>query len=236
MRGKVETFFKDMISNSEMCMQVPDTTDIINSIISEHFKNTFETNRYPASISYVMERKDVITSSFGVPKDVLENLFINKKESQLEKYGYLTSRGLRGLTEYGNVKFFFKGSPVLNRTTMTVGDSWDQLANGVISSRLTNPKVESIPGVIKGNNLLLLTIYNLIDNNDITPDMDPIDIAKEIQNSAYNYMDYASIPYFELQFHGDLKMKDVESCELPAYTNPIIKKAIKKAGVPVKEI
>ena len=236
MRGKVEKFFKDMISNSELCMQVPAKENIISNIKSGHFKNSFETKTKSNLGDYDSARKDAVSLSFGVPKDVVEDM-LNKNEAyKFEKYGYLGAESKENVLHYGEIQFKFKKEQLLNKTTITVGDSLNNDHVGVVASRLTNPKVESIPGVINGDGSLLVDTYKLIDGKDITPDMDPMDIAQEIQNCAYLYMDVADIPYFELQFHGDLKMKDVESCELPAYTSQVKKKVIKGAGVPVKEI
>ena len=230
-RQTVEDFFKEMISKNELGMEVSDNDLIISNIISDHFKNAFET--YPqSSYEYLNQRKDINSLVFGMPKNVVENVFTNKEESQLEKYGYLAAHGSLSRAGYGCIKFFFKKTPLLNRTTMTVGDSWHYRSAGIIASKLTNPKAESIPGVAKGSYRLLRDICNLINNGEIKPNMDPLDIAKKISAKAI----YSHISYFELQYHGDLKMKDVESCELPADTVPIIKDAIKGAGVSVKEV
>lgn len=234
-REKVENFFQDMISRNELCMQVPANEYIIMNIISNHFKNGFETRTNLCL--YNIERKEADALSFGIPTDVFDNMINDHEEFKLEKYGYLGAKSsINTPSVFGDAKFIFKKEESrLDRTTMTVGDSLDNAYYGVIASRLTDPKVESIPGVTDGDYTLLGEIYNLIDNNDITPDMDPMDIAQEIQYRVDDYKDVADVPYFELQYHGDLKMKDVESCELPASTDQEIKDAIKGAGVPVVE-
>ena len=253
-RERVESFFKDMIDKNELCIQFPADEGKISSVVSEHFKNCFETKTRSEFDGYFDSRKKIDSLVFGMPSNVVEDMLTDKEESgapsegvenvhkkneahKFEKYGYLGAKSSKNApSTYGEVKFVFKKKSLLDRTTMTVGDSLVNNSYGVIASRLTNPKVESIPGVIKGDNTLLDITDKLIRTREIRPNMDPIVVAKKIladQPDKFGDM----LDYFELQYHGDLKIEDIERCELPSKMSKKIREDIKKAsGVKPKVI
>ena len=152
---------------------------------------------------------------------------------KFEKYGYLGSAKNNGPTQYGKLKFIFKKSSLMNRTTMTLGDS---LIFPQQPSRITDPKVESIPFVINHWPYIAKLILVLNYSGTITPQMDPADVINKIE-SDYKRRRSKELPleFFELQFHGLLTKKDVQECILPANTKDVIKDAIKEQNIKVTE-
>ena len=221
-REEVESFLKKIIEKHELCMQVPE--DAVSSIISEKlFKNTFETK---TSNSVTRRfRKQLVSAAFGVPKDVVEDMLEKNQANQFEKYGYLGKKSSILSPGYGIVKFIFNKSSLLNRTTMTVGDSLrSKSTKGIIASKATDPKAESIPGVANGDDSFLEIIYKLIRDGEIREDMDPLTVAHKIFEN-----DTDGIPkYIELQYHGKLSIDDVEVCELPTYAQEETRNNISK--------
>lgn len=205
-RPVVESFMKKFIENNEFCMQVPGDDNIIQSIMSEHFKNQFETGSSMGG--YNLEgRRNVASAIFGIPKNKVNDILGEK----FEKYGYLGNREhvLGSESFYGEVKFVFDKNALKDRTTMTVGDS-GYTDSEVIASRVTSPKIESIPGVHDHRYQMLDDLYRLIRNRKITPDMGVKDVIRIAKDEAGQ-----GIQYFELQYHGLLTKDDIEECYLP---------------------
>lgn len=221
MRNPVQTFLKDLVNNNSFCMRIPESSDIVENIKLEHFKNQFETGAARGVLNFD-KRKWAASNLFGIKKDTVDNM----EGSEFEKYGYLDSPDVNsGPISYGRIKIIFKKNPLLKRTTLTVGDSFNRLnKNGVMASRVINPKIESIQGVINRNYSYLKVIYDLIRNNEINPKMNPMDISRKIgkrndssiinsetkKDPKKNWMEY-----FELQYHGKLTINDVESYQIP---------------------
>ena len=93
-----------------------------------------------------------------------------------------------------------------------------------MASRVINPKIESIQGVVGGNYSYLNAMYDLIRKNKINPKMNPMDITGKLEMQNNNNIinsktqkdsDTNSVEYFELQYHGKLTMNDVESFQIP---------------------
>ena len=225
-RERVESFFKDMIDKNELCMQFPADEGKITNMILEHFKNGFETKTAHGQDHYLEGRKEVDSLVFGMPSDITKSMLKKNEAYKFEKYGYLGAKSSMKRPPYGEVKFIFKKKSLLNRTTMTVGDSFANRVYGVIASRLTNPKVESIPGVVKGDNALLYAIDEMICKKEIKPNMDPLEVAEKIFSRDLEQC----FKYIELQFHDDLRIEDVERCELPTNMSKEIRERIKQAA------
>ena len=254
MRPVVETFLKELVQSNEFCRQVKDDESTLSNIMAEHFKNQFETNNSSGALNYNF-RKKVASTLFGIPQNVINNMLgkeilINEDKklgirrvkyengAKMEKYGYLSKkdRVAGNYDNYGDIKFIFNKNSLINRTTITVGDSL-QHSNEVIATRASNPKIECIPGVKNRNYKLLKTLYNLIKRKKINSSMNASKITN-IVNGKYNYSmwEYSNpvkIEYFELQFHGSLTKNDISECRMPNYINKNVESIISDNNIPI---
>lgn len=192
---KIEKVLDKIVQNNDLCMRVDD--NIFEQIINDgYFKNQFETDFSNGYLDYDL-RQLASRSLFGMKTK-------NLKNKDFEKYGYLGSKDKildfkdnYGLYQYGNVICTFDKNKVLKRTTMTCGDSLEAAAEGsLIASKLTNPTISCI------NDSQVKDYKKLIkfENND-----------KKLKNPTKLIKDVAGDDYFELQFHGDLTVNDLES-------------------------
>lgn len=135
-----------------------------------------------------------------------------------EKYGYLTCKNKQSknfkqatgnMSEwYGNVIMNFKKDKLIDKTTLTIGDSlnnrWHFGKNSITPTMAKDPKIVCVPGYFKN---LVSLLASKINEGKLLPQY-PNSI------SEIKYLD-ASLDYFELQFHGDLSFKnDVESVDI----------------------
>ena len=144
---------------------------------------------------------------------------INQLEGKdYEKYGYLTCKDKQSqnfkkkaseISEwYGNVIMNLKKDKLINRTTLTVGDSLNNRQhfgkNSITPTFANHPKIVCVPGYSKE---LVGLLASFINNGELLPQY-PDSISK------IKYLN-ASLDYFELQFHGELSFKDdVESVDI----------------------
>lgn len=74
-------------------------------------------------------RKKFITEGLGIPKKDVKTCLAKKKKVymnealSLRNMDALAQQKNNGPTQYGKLKFIFKKSSLMNRTTMTLGDS-----------------------------------------------------------------------------------------------------------------
>ena len=247
-RFVVENFLKELIENNDFCRQVNDNESILSSIMAEHFKNQFETGMSQALLSF-NSRKRVVNQVFGVPLKIIDNMLgkkiktvakngknvhIFKNGNKFEKYGYLTKNenAHTSLARYGNIKFIFKKNSLLGRTTMTFGDSLVN-SRSIVASRVTNPKIESIPGVIENSYSSLKLLYGLITLNKVKSTDDAMDVIETYNRDAFKHISCSGAAYVELQFHGDLTKDDIAECYIPSTVDNNIKSIIKDNNIPV---
>ncbi len=206
---ELESRAKDVISaareNGMPGMYIEE--DNLIAAIREGFKSQFETGTSGGSLNE--DLRDAVTGSmFGADTDRLA-------AEDHEKYGILTKvspfddfNGDGSAAQaYGDVCVRFKSDSV--RATFTMDDSLNQVVDGMdegggahfAAPMLDNPKLSGFAG---RNGLLVKKLDRLSGAAiDRMRDMDPEAISREL-----------GVPYIELQFHGKLTMKDVDSINL----------------------
>ena len=198
-RKIIEDFLKEVIDQNELCMACPGDIDIVSSIKREHFKNMFENGVGTEDAKEL--RKNISKTLFGW-KDT-------PKDEEFEKYGFISNKGELSYNDttldYGPIKYIFDKKRVAGRTTFVIGDSIENRSHGVQASRVTNPKIESIPGVVNKDYTGVAELYEMMwDSHDYI-----------LENPSYLSRALPDKPYFttyvEAQFHGKLTLDDVKS-------------------------
>lgn len=186
-----------LIENNEFRIKFPsDDESVIKSILQDgRYKTQFETETSGGVLnSYI--RENASHNLFNTPSDT--------PKKDYEKYGYLGSKNEikdnrnPQLGFYGDGIITLKKSEMMDRTTITVGDSLRDASDGryIMGSKVTN--VDSTvcvgrPSMIEEFNS---RINSKIESNGI--------------NDA-STIGFATRSYFELQYHGDVTLKDIES-------------------------
>lgn len=213
-RKTVENFLKTAVDKCDFSMNVPMV--LIEKIIDE--------DKIQSSVERCWDLvKDCEYNEEILPRRYSTSEFfhvdINKLEGKdYEKYGYLTCKdknsvnfktGARDMSEwYGNVIINFEKENLIDRTTLTIGDSLNnryQLGKNSITPTMANdPKIVCVPGYFKE---LVSLLANCINKGTLLPQY-----PNSLDKIKYNNL---SLNYFELQFHGELSFKnDVESVDI----------------------
>lgn len=236
-RNKVEKLMANAIDEGRFCMRIPARSGIFHDISNSHFKNILETYKSGDTDNNARYRAAISKVILGCSDNITAK--------DREKYGYLSvsddfnHEREKGTDMFGAVRVIFKKENVRDRTTLTLGDSGLNY-EGLVASRVSQPKVESIPGVIDKNPLLLAIIYSLekldLNHHDVQHHHGKSPAFKEDTNDAgeqwfnkickasdngesfdgwmYPKDWFATIDYIELQYHGKLTMDDVEQIEV----------------------
>lgn len=212
-RRIVEAFLKEVIDKNELCMACPDNIKIMSSIKKEHFKNIFE-NRVESIYDYIDHEanKEYKETVKGARKKISKKLFGWKhtpKDEEFEKYGIISNKQELSCNDttcgYGPIKYIFDKKKVASRTTFVIGDSLDNQDYGVQASRVTNPKIESIPGVVCKNHTGVNKLYEMMEDSHDYILKNPSQLSLALPYKP----DRAT--YIEAQFHGNLTLDDVQS-------------------------
>ena len=148
---------------------------------------------------------------------------MNINDDEYEIYGYLGNAKRADM--YGDCRIVFKKDQVIDRTTLTIGDSLEQRASGAwqVPTMATDPKILS---------------YNVnpFESEYYTPKetlKHTDDIFKSIRETGCVN---SSGDYVELQIHGGVSLSDIEYIEVPAsdWRRPVIETLAKKNGVSIK--
>ncbi len=211
----VEKFLSELVEESNFYLRVTPTA--LKSIIKDNkIKSVFEIGG------------GVTVGGKEVRKISVEELYHTKIEKipieQLPKYGYLGNKSkLIEFTlnadmtfQYGSVILTLKRENLINRTTMTIGDSinfGDYFYK--MPTFVLNPKIVALKGkLIKEKNRQkgLITqrpfedylnyFYQLIKTKQITP---------KTQFKLSEFFNGSGFEFFELQYHGEIVLdKDIE--------------------------
>ncbi len=244
-RQTVEKFLKTAVDNCDFSMNTPMV--LIEKIIDEDKIISSVENRWNDVKNSPYDENN-LNRRWASPE--IFHVDINKLEGKdYEKYGYLTSKdknshdfkngAIQMSEDYGNVIINLKKDNLINRTTLTVGDSLNNRhklgKNSVTPTMANDPKLVCVPGYSKG---LVNLLTNSINRGDLLS-KNPNSISK----IKYPNID---LEYFELQFHGELRFKrDVESVDIIRTLNDSqdekdrqeqIAEKIKKLGIPVNII
>jgi len=161
-------------------------------------KTQFETNTSGGMLSEEY-RKTATYQLFGVDsKDM--------KASDFEKYGYLASKDLyrdinnEYVEHYGEITMRFKKETMLDRTTLTIGDSYDDVAYSGHYEE-TEKSAYSLPTSVTNikPEIMSKTVDNLKELNE------------ETVSEADLLASKLDVSYIELQYHGEVTIDDIES-------------------------
>lgn len=211
-----------IIAENDPAMRV--RRDYVELIIDSHFKNQMETGTSQGANSPDL-RARLSADYFGHPYDRANKV----AAGEFEKYGYLAPRDKiaamsnAGANFYGDVVFRFRRDAIMDRTTFKTADtlnSWydhDSAHAGWLKSA-------SITGLSE------------IDSDTIRKVRSAERYIKE-PDRWVSHVNYGE--YFELQYHGSLSIKDVESvtfgATLPSNFNRILDK-LKRKGIKVYQV
>lgn len=214
----IENFFKNAIESCDFSILVSLKT-LKNIVNDNYFKNVIETGD-GASMGGKESRIELVKESFNVDTS-------NLRDKDYPKYGYLSCKdklvenfcNYSMLSQYGHVIVTLKKENLMERTTMTVGDS---LNFGDYYRKLptyvSNPKISCIRGEARRNDLFFLKlggstprkyyihyIFNAIKSKKLLPDK-PFTLDKTFDENGFEF--------YELQYHGDIIFdKDVQQID-----------------------
>ena len=213
-RQTVEKFLKTAVDECDFSMNTHIT--LIENIMKED-KIQSSMERYWDLCKDSEYNEKYLSRRWSTPE--FFNVNIDELEGKdYEKYGYLTCKdkrsksfksGAGNMSEwYGNVIMNLKKDKLMDRTTLTIGDSLNNRykfgKNSITPTMANDPKLVCVPGYSKD---LVSLLAHSISEGKLLPQY-PNSIGK------IKYFD-ASLDYFELQFHGELSFKsDVESVDI----------------------
>lgn len=197
-----DQMLNDLIENNAFRMRIPaENTRIVEAIISEgRLKTQFETG-WSAGEMDTKLREEASRGLFGYTEKI--------SAPEYEKYGYLGSKNLIDDTgvyigNYGEGIITLKKENMMDRTTMTIGDS------------LYKAPTEDNPGDC------IASKVNNIDS--IICQFDPVfagrrtrdELAEKIEKHGIEKASQIAGDYFyyELQYHGTVSLEDIDSITL----------------------
>lgn len=212
----VNKHFEDFLSSddAQFCMRI-DTEEVLPKIIeSGKFKTQFETNTSGGVLSTYMRE---LTS---------ENLFgweDRPTAAGFEKYGYLragsfkdeVSLGDVAVSQYGDASITFKKKNLMDRTTLTFGDSLDA---GGAYGEITPAKVNDfdVRHSARGMDRWATTDEEWQKLDDNVSDFTRMSNIQKNEFLMGNGISDGklSMRYTELQFHGDLTVDDIDTISI----------------------
>lgn len=218
-RKKLESNISKVIESNAYAMRV--NTENLQSIIDGGFKNQFETGTSGGTLN-VTTRRRACKKLFDADVDNMAN-------ADFEKYGYLGSfdfaldEATTRAKPYGRTIVRFNKDKLADRVTYTIDDS---LANGLFDE-VVGGKIGggcSISGIPSCMSEEIMDVFDSLKEADF---VNPDKIAQKMKAR-----------YWELQYHGDLTIDDVESIcftrgDLP--TQDVLEQ-LKKHGVKTYEL
>lgn len=206
----IEDFLKELIAENNFSMSVKiDKMDQIikNDKIQSNVEKNWNLMKDLTKDNSFTYRKFLSIEMFGADESEIG-------ASDYEKYGYLSSKDesqdIKDLSSfrkyYGNVIINLKKENLLDRTTLSIGNSLN-LRNSikkelsVIPTWVKNPRVVCIPD---WSSSCMENFSNAIKDKNLVASRP--NLLCHQKNLGFN------LEYFELQFHGDLSFtQDVES-------------------------
>lgn len=192
-QSKMVSALKEVVENADLSMRV--TPEVLSKVLSDgKFKNFFETGTTRGA----KDAEGRINSSnylFGTDTGI--------KADGFEKFGYLEANGspeaheYYPLSQYGGVIIKFKKDSV--NATFTCGDSlgfYQHQSNGGIACPITNPSLCSM------NKFQMKNLSDAVKNDRV---------PKSVGELSYLLSNGNQATYFEVQYHGDLRIQDIES-------------------------
>lgn len=193
---KVSDALKEAFKVNGFYMQIK--AEFIENVVDEHFKNQFEVGGRSGGASFDARDMSPRNDRVAAAMQLFDVDYKTMGKKDYEKYGYLNSMDFdtatNNLNWYGDTLVRFKKENVWDRTTYTMTDS---LGLETVAGRVNNP---SIAGFSKWRiDSGVLTESSI--NDALASVRDPKEFANRL---------YGRSPYLELQYHGELSIRDVE--------------------------
>ena len=200
-------YLEEAVRNSSFQIRVPNC-EIMGLILdSGRFKTQMETNSSRALLD-LDTRKNFSQRCFGIDPEALP-------PEQYEIYGYASHGDLvresasnsvinQGSCQYGHIVVTLRKERMLERTTITIGDS---LSNQ-FTSRMNfvhSPDLQAVGGLNRSEVIRAAYLRRKAKQAGETP---PLDVEQLLLDSDASYA--------ELQYHGGVRVEDIESVTLMA--------------------
>lgn len=217
--NQMDSVLNDLVENNEFRMRIPtDDPSVVESIINDgRLKSQFETGTSKGALDGEL-RSNASKQFYGFEGTI--------SDRDYEKYGYLGSSDVakdafKAVDSYGDGIVTFKKEALMDRTTITVGDS------------LAHYRLDEIGG--KGNTYGYTTpckvtdIKSIVCSSDVfsseSTRIDNLEGIKQVASknnsnmgSFSKFFGGSKNGYLELQYHGDLTLNDIESLTLDKNT------------------
>ena len=200
-------YIRDATKNISYQMRVPNCRIMSLILDSGRFKTQMETNSSGAALDQAV-RKQFTKDSFGVDAETLP-------PDQFEIYGYASHGDLvkeskadsnvgQGVGQYGQVVVTLKKDAMRDRTTMMIGDSLSARFNARVNW-VDQPDLHAVTA--KSRLPLIDSAYEHRLRKAADPNHE-VDLEDLLRDSE--------APYAELQYHGGVRVEDIESVTLIA--------------------
>lgn len=200
-------YIRDATKDISYQMRVPNCRIMDLILDAGRFKTQMETNSTKGALNLDM-RKQFTRASFGVDPETLP-------PDQFEIYGYASHGDLvkeskeesfvgQGVGQYGQVVVTLKKDAMRDRTTMMIGDSLDAWQSARVNW-VDQPDLHAVS--VKNRLSLIEGAYEHLLRKAADPnhETDLEDLLRDAQAS-----------YAELQYHGGVRVADIESVTLIA--------------------
>lgn len=237
----IEDFLKQIIAEGDFYIKVP--TKVLPLILEcGYLKNAVQAGK-TASGGGPAARIKSTEFMFGCSQNELT-------KPDYPRFGYLSSPDPKinmlmtyDMTyQYGDATIKLKKDNLFDRTTLTIGTSLDFMSFAyLIPTLLTDPKATCIFGVAT----------HLASGKDAAPYgpgniKNYLFLADKIKDGTINKNNFYNIDellggknpllrFFELQFHGDIKLSDFERIDYMEEPDKEVIKGFEAKGIPVEE-
>ena len=208
-----ESQLKEAIEREDFSIRTP--SEAVENILRDgRFKTQMETNTSEGYLDIDLRKRATQNLfAYGEPIQVGDN--------EYEIYGYLDKASRANM--YGDSRFVLKKQNLIDRTTVTVGDSLEMLERGgdPTPTKANNPKIIS---------------YGQVWDEGYPPTQERLDQIRQDFDDIEAYGHKSLGGYVELQFHGGVALDDVDYVVVSksAYNADEIARLAEEKGVDVK--
>lgn len=237
------------LDKNEFAMRVPNNEVLVDILSDGRFKNIQETGK-GYGLSDVDLRNSVSKRMFGTPD---ANMYGEKiQDSDFERYGYLADRDIERelnagdkltVNQYGNVLVTFRKENLAQRTTFTMGDSFQFATRPNFSGKSVsqrelpddvpqpvtnvNPQFISIDGFSMTRSYAYETLEDVIEKQAeqkaretgqrVNAELEALNGIEDLTNFHSNMFTFKNTApsYIELQYHGELTLRDIKDITMP---------------------
>lgn len=199
----VGAYIREAMRDASYQLRVPNCA-VLQAILNDgRFKTQLETNSSRGDL-FAQNRKDFTRISFGVDSSQMD-------PADFEIYGYAShgdlvrestaeSRVGSWVSQYGQVVVKLKKDRMQDRTTMLVGDSMNTFARTRVGW-VDKPDLQAVGNRYEAIVAAYKHQYRMQSGVD-----DPVDLERMLREIDASYA--------ELQFHGGVRLEDIESVTL----------------------